>query len=101
MFDCGSQQYLDIARKAVLPALRRLGVARIDVLVISHADLDHFGGVLDLAARMPVRRVLMPPHVQREAAADPHQRAARGRIVATPCCTGLYIDLFECRPWRC
>lgn len=76
MFDCGSQQYLDIARKTVLPALRRLGVARIDVLVISHADLDHFGGVLDLAARMPVRRVLMPPHVQREAAADPASTSA-------------------------
>ncbi len=35
----------DPGKLAVVPALRRLGIARLDVLALSHPHPDHFGGV--------------------------------------------------------
>lgn len=45
------------ARAVVLPALRALGVRRIDELVLSHGDNDHAGGAPVLAAAFPGVRV--------------------------------------------
>ncbi len=73
MFDCGSQAYLDVGAKSIAPALQRLGVHRIDTLVLSHADMDHLCGVLDVTASLDgeVSRVLVPPQMLREAEERP------------------------------
>lgn len=42
----------------LLPNLKRLGVGRIDTLVISHGDSDHAGGLDALLTAMPVGRVI-------------------------------------------
>jgi competence protein ComEC len=70
MFDCGSQEYLDVGSRSIAPALRTLGVTRVDVLVVSHADIDHFGGSLDLIDALPVGEVWMSPQMLNEARAD-------------------------------
>jgi competence protein ComEC len=44
----------DAGRRVVLPALRAEGIGHVDVLVVSHADLDHIGGA---AAVVSARRV--------------------------------------------
>lgn len=46
---------LDMGAAAVVPALRALGIGRLDGLVISHGDNDHAGGA------EAVRRALDPP----------------------------------------
>jgi competence protein ComEC len=79
MFDCGSQQYFDIAQASIVPALKQMGVTRIDTLILSHADMDHYGGSLDLADRVPVGRVLVPPQLLDEA--DRHPDAATAFLV--------------------
>ena len=79
MFDCGSQGYMNVGAKTIVPALRRLGVGRIDTLVISHADLDHFNGTLAVVDQIGVGRVLMPP--QMLAAAVQRPRSAVGFLV--------------------
>ncbi len=71
MFDCGSQNYLDVGLTSILPALRHLGLHRIDTLVVSHADLDHFCGVLDVADGVPVTRVLVSAPMRELALAEP------------------------------
>ena len=76
VFDCGSQQLSGVGRRAVVPVLRSLGVSRIDVLVISHADLDHYNGVPDLLDAMPVDAVWVSPDVPAEAAHAPGRAAA-------------------------
>ncbi len=63
MFDCGSQQYLDVGKRSVVPALQNLNIHRIDTLILSHADMDHFGGTLDLIKHIEVRRVLISPQM--------------------------------------
>ena len=76
MFDCGSQAYLDMGQRTVVPALRRLGIDRIDTLMLSHADIDHYVGTLDVVDRVAVGRVLMPPMMLTEAAEHPRGAAA-------------------------
>ena len=48
----------DAGEQVLVPALRALGVARLDELLISHADLDHAGGAASILSRVPVSRVL-------------------------------------------
>jgi competence protein ComEC len=46
------------AEKILLPYLRSRGIDVIDVLLVSHADRDHSGGVSFLSERMPIKRHL-------------------------------------------
>ncbi len=50
-----------IARNVIAPYLRHRGIARLDLVMISHAHLDHFGGLGALMDLVPVGRVLAPP----------------------------------------
>lgn len=44
----------DAAQAIVVPALAMMGIARLDTLVVSHADADHAGGARSLAAALEV-----------------------------------------------
>lgn len=44
----------DAAQRALLPFLRSMGIQSIDVLVVSHADLDHVGGLRTVLESLPV-----------------------------------------------
>ncbi|MEO0475665.1 MAG: ComEC/Rec2 family competence protein [Planctomycetota bacterium] len=81
MFDCGSQGYWQIGERSIVPALNALSVPRIDTLMLSHADLDHFVGVLDLLGAVDVEKVLVSPDILREAKAKPW--SAAGYLVET------------------
>jgi len=48
----------DTGRIVVAPFLRRRGIGRIDVLLISHGDNDHIGGAYSLLEALPVTQVL-------------------------------------------
>jgi competence protein ComEC len=50
----------DAGERAVVPALHALGVARLDMAMISHGDNDHAGGRQAVAAAFPLPRVLAP-----------------------------------------
>lgn len=50
----------DAGSRVVLPFLRGEGVARLDMLVVSHADDDHYGGAFSLAAAAAPARLLSP-----------------------------------------
>ncbi|MEM9346639.1 MAG: DNA internalization-related competence protein ComEC/Rec2 [Planctomycetota bacterium] len=80
MFDCGSQGYWQIGERSIVPALNALSIKRIDTLMLSHADLDHFVGVLDLLDAVEVGDVLVSPDVLREARDRP--TSAAGYLVA-------------------
>lgn len=49
----------DAGERLVAPALRSLGVRRIDCLVLTHSDSDHIGGLSAVAARFPIGRVIV------------------------------------------
>ena len=49
---------LDAGRAVVVPFLRRQGATQVDMLIVSHADGQHTGGVRSLRELMPVARIL-------------------------------------------
>lgn len=63
LFDAGPavEEGFDAGERAVVPALRALGVSRLHALVVSHGDNDHAGGVDAVRDSLPVRTVLAPP----------------------------------------
>ena len=58
VFDTGARlgDRLDAGRAVVTPYLRAMGVRRLDMLVISHADGDHIGGADSVLAAFPEAR---------------------------------------------
>ncbi|WP_200626974.1 DNA internalization-related competence protein ComEC/Rec2 [Pseudomonas sp. LAM2023] len=48
----------DLGERVVLPTLRKLGVASLDLLLISHAHADHAGGAVAIQRGLPVRRAI-------------------------------------------
>jgi competence protein ComEC len=50
---------------AVLPYLRQSGVRSLDVVMVSHADLDHRGGLASVMAGLDTRLVIAGPTMRR------------------------------------
>ena len=91
LFDAGPalREGFDAGERAVLPALRALGVRRLDRAIASHADNDHAGGLAAVlrafpvgaspAGTSPAGAVLAPPQAEGE---------ALGGIPTRPCQAG-------------
>lgn len=88
MFDCGSQAFFDTGIRTIAPGLKALGVSHIDTLFLSHADLDHFSGVLDMLDEVTVGRVLVPPQLL--VAAEKRPTSTAGFLVTELRARGLY-----------
>ncbi len=61
LIDGGGWRRGDIAQRILLPALTRLGVRRLDGVILSHPDTDHCQGLNDLLSYMRVERVYTGP----------------------------------------
>ncbi|WP_434607135.1 DNA internalization-related competence protein ComEC/Rec2 [Pseudomonas sp. D2-30] len=48
----------DSGERVVVPTLHKLGVEKIDLLLLSHADADHAGGAQAVRNRLPTTRVI-------------------------------------------
>ncbi|HYG04980.1 MAG TPA: DNA internalization-related competence protein ComEC/Rec2 [Stenotrophomonas sp.] len=72
LYDAGPrvEEGFDAGERVVLPALRALGVAALDALVISHGDSDHAGGAAAIATELPVRSRWAPAGMAGDAGAD-------------------------------
>lgn len=58
LFDAGPRSYggSDAGERVVAPFLQSRGIGRLDVLVLSHSDMDHVGGTRAVMAAVPVAR---------------------------------------------
>ena len=57
LLDGGGWRRADIGSRVLLPVLASLGVRRLDGLLLSHPDLDHCGGLVEIASFLPVNEV--------------------------------------------
>lgn len=59
LYDAGPRYgEFDVGERVVYPSLRALAVKKLDLMVLSHADIDHAGGAPGINRQMTVRRVL-------------------------------------------
>ena len=72
---------VDLGRRAVLPALESLGVESLDVVMVTHADIDHRGGIPAVIEELPVGEVWLPWGGIAESAYAPVLAAARAQSV--------------------
>ncbi|HYU32121.1 MAG TPA: DNA internalization-related competence protein ComEC/Rec2 [Thermoanaerobaculia bacterium] len=59
LVDGGGWDHGDLGGRVLLPALLAEGVRSLDAVVMTHPDHDHCGGLVDIAAYLPVREVWM------------------------------------------
>jgi competence protein ComEC len=59
LFDAGPQQSIesDAGSNTIVPALRLLGIRKIDLLVLSHLDAGHIGGLNAILDAMPIEKI--------------------------------------------
>lgn len=63
LIDAGIRDpYRDQGSRTILPHLRRYGIERLDALVITHADADHFGGALSVMEEVEVGQLIHNGH---------------------------------------
>ncbi len=60
LYDSGDRfsERFDIGQRVVIPYLRYLGVQKLDLFIISHADRDHSGGASAILQNIPVRQLM-------------------------------------------
>ncbi|MBL8746853.1 MAG: ComEC/Rec2 family competence protein [Phycisphaerae bacterium] len=70
LFDCGSLR-LTIGKQTIPAAVRALGAARVPTVILSHPNVDHYAGLLDMIQPLGVRRVIVGESFQQAADASP------------------------------
>ncbi len=63
LVDGGGWRYGDLGGRVLLPVLARLGVRRLDAVIVSHPDRDHCGGLVDIAGYLAVGEVVSAPGI--------------------------------------
>ncbi len=60
LFDTGTAfgPQADSGNRTIVPYLRATGVAALDTMIVSHDDLDHYGGASSVLQAMPVAQLL-------------------------------------------
>ncbi|HEY7330915.1 MAG TPA: DNA internalization-related competence protein ComEC/Rec2 [Gemmataceae bacterium] len=61
LYDAGSLAGPDVTRRQIAPFLWHRGIHRIDEVIFSHADLDHFNGIVELLDRFTIGQVTCTP----------------------------------------
>ena len=58
LIDTGGLKNYDIATKKIIPYLHYLGYRRIDIVVITHNDFDHYGALESLNHNIIVKKIV-------------------------------------------
>jgi len=61
LYDCGATGYSNPGTWTTAPALWKRGRVNVELLILSHPDLDHISGVRALVERFDVHRIWVPP----------------------------------------
>jgi len=83
LVDGGGWDHGDLGGRVLLPALLAEGVRSLDAVVMTHPDHDHCGGLVDIAAYLPVREVWMGTGWEQEGCVGAlmHLPGARTRLL--------------------
>jgi competence protein ComEC len=98
LYDAGRLGAPGAARRALAAVLWSEGVSRLDVVVISHADADHFNALPELLERFAVGIVVVPPSFLTSASPAAADVLGRLRDAGVPVRTAAAGDSFALDP---
>ncbi len=75
LWDCGSWRQ-DVGRKLIPDATQAMALPRVETVFITHANIDHYMGVLDVLGPLGVRQVITGESFGRLATNDPESAPA-------------------------
>lgn len=61
LYDCGRLGNYDFSSRGIQDVLWSRGLARIDAVILSHADSDHFNALPGLMRRFRIDEIVIPP----------------------------------------
>ncbi len=94
LVDGGSLDVPDVGARTIVPALRALGISELTMVSLSHADLDHLNGMVDVFERLPVQCVVTTSCVMEGACpGTPSDRVLEGARQAG--CTVMAIEAHD------
>jgi len=67
LYDIGSRSNFDLTGRVVAPFLRSRGVQRLDAVFVSHPNIDHYNGLIDLCRFFPVGTVYLNDYFTKDA----------------------------------
>lgn len=77
MIDAGpATARYDAGARVIVPKLREMGIKQIDLLLLTHPDSDHIGGLSSITRRITVRSVGVPEHFRGHPALDSELKEA-------------------------
>ncbi len=79
VYDCGSTLVADTGKRILVPYLRHRGIARVEGVFVSHANLDHYNGIPSILSEMAVGPVQVGPRFEGHAT----ERTATRHFVGT------------------
>jgi competence protein ComEC len=62
LIDTGGSPYFDIGKRVLIPFFKHEWVKSIDIVVLTHADIDHYAGIEGLIEKNMVREVWINQH---------------------------------------
>jgi competence protein ComEC len=54
------KQNFEVGQDVLVPYLKGKGIATLDLLILTHGDMDHIGGSLSLLKELKVKKILLP-----------------------------------------
>ncbi len=86
VFDTGIRHSIesDSAERVIKPFLRQQGIRELDVLVLSHADLDHVGGLRSLLLDVRVHQSFAPFDVRQWLLTEADKLGVNGHLPPLP-----------------
>ncbi len=98
LVDAGSKSNLDVGLNTVVPALRELGLRKLDAILLTHADLDHCAGLVDVMHHIPVGKLLVSPQAM---AGRSTRNSPLSLVLATASVNGVGVEeAVAGRSWR-
>lgn len=76
-----AKEEYDTGKRVLLPYLAEHQIGKIDCLMVSHADLDHIGGIIAVIEKVPVKKIILGKQFEENANLEKLLQVAKKRKV--------------------